>query len=159
MQTIEHSNAQSGRWLANITGLESVEYKLTEPSMPSINSGVTELGGRDDTVLFVPGDRISFDEIQLNFIVDRTFRNYYHCYKWIRGNVNRNDPILRDVTITLLDNQNQPQGVSITYRDCFPINISPPLLDSTGATTDMIVGITLKVSDMEMSHPDDVDVI
>lgn len=155
MQHIEHSNAQSGRWVANITGLESVEYKLTEPAIPSINAGTTELGGRDDVVLFVPGDRISFDEIQLSFIVDKTYRNYYHCYKWIRDNVNRNEPILRDVTITLLDNQSQPQGVSITYKDCFPINVSPPLLDNSGATTDIVISMTLKVVDMEMNHPDD----
>ncbi len=149
----QQTNAHSGRWFATVTELESVEYKLVEPALPSINSGVTELGGRDDAVLFVPGDRIQFDEVSITFFIDELYTNYLSCYAWMRQNVNMNDPKLRDVTIVLMDAQGKPQGVSITYKDCFPINLSPIIPDNSGAVSDMTATLTMKFTDMEFMHP------
>ncbi len=147
---LEHSNAQSNRWFAAIHGLQSVEMKLVDFTLPMLSVGVTDIGGGADTMLTLPGDRLDIDEIQLNFIVDKRYLNYYHCYMWMRENLKLPYPNLRDITISLLDNQNQFQGVTFTYTDCFPIMLAPVNLDAEGTTHDIVMGLTLKVGNMNM---------
>lgn len=148
---IDTTTAQSNRWFASIEGLPSIEYKLVDFSIPMITSGVTELGGKFDVSLVVPGDRMSIDEIQLNFLVDKRYINYYHVYKWLRNNLNAVEPLFKDIDVMMLDNQGLPQGVTFHYIQCYPIMIAPVQLDSEGATTDIVVGLTLKVSDFDIS--------
>ncbi len=153
---IEHSNAQSNRWFAAIEGLQSVEMKLVDFTLPMLSVGITDIGGGADTTLSLPGDRLDIDEIQLNFLVDKRFFNYYHCYKWMRDNLALPYPSLRDITVTLLDNQNQFQGVSFIYTECFPIMLAPINLDAEGTTHDIVMGLTLKVGGMDIHIESDI---
>ncbi|ACV50056.1 gp3 tail completion and sheath stabilizer protein [Delftia phage PhiW-14] len=143
------SNAQSNRWHAVIGGLKEIEYKLLDFTMPNLSNGVTEIPFSGPIALYQPGTRLSVDDLILNFQVDALWRNYLLCSLWLKANVGKDVPIVKDIEINLLDNQNQFTGTRVIYKDCFPFMIGPGLLDAQGAANDVNANVSFKCTDVE----------
>lgn len=147
---IEHSNAQSNNWHCSIETLEGVNFKLFDYTIPMISIGTNRIGNTSERQLVVPGDHIDVDQLQLNFFVEESWKNYIEIYLWMRQCLNTNDPYRRDITIALLDNQKRYQGIAFVYKGCFPINIAPVTLDSSTDNTDLLMGASFEVEDIEI---------
>lgn len=144
----EMSNARSDRWFATIEGLPGIDLKLVDFTLPMISIGETDLGGPTYHRVKVPGDRLEYDEVQLNFLVDKAYGNYFTIFRWLKKNVTSPLHETRDITVHLLDNQGQPQGINITYINAWPIMLAPIALDSGGDTTDIQAALSLKYDDI-----------
>lgn len=147
----DHSNAQSNRWFGIIDGMPGVEFKLQNFTIPEMRIGQNDIMHEGDTIVTFPGDTFYVSDIPLDFIIDVNYHNFFHAYKWMRENVRRNDADVRDVTILMLDNQGNPQGVRLTYQDCFPISLAQPRLDSDGESHDLIATMVLKPNSIAMT--------
>lgn len=152
---IEQSSAQSNRWFATIAGMPEVECKLTDFTLPMISAGTSDLGGPGNTRYEIPGDRISFDELQLNFLVDKKYYNYRLIYDWLMSSTQNVTAIYKDIHVHLLDNQGNPQGVVFQYEDCWPIMMAPIMLDAEGNVNDIVMGLTLKFTNFTISTDDE----
>jgi hypothetical protein len=146
------SNAQSNRWYAVIQGMPEVECKLTDFTLPMMSAGTIDLGGGGKTRLELPGDRISFDELQINFLVDKEYRNYESIYKWLLESTQGTQAIYKNIDVHLLDNQGRPQNIVFRYIDAWPIMMAPIMLDAEGSVTDIVMGITVKYTDFEIGR-------
>ncbi len=149
---VEQSNAQSNRWYADIQGMKEISLKLIDFTMPMISAGMTDLGGPGLVRQYMPGDRIDLDTIQLNFLVDKKFYNWWLLYGWMKQSLNAGETAYKNVTLNLLDNQGRQQGVRMTFVDAWPIMMAPLPLDAVGAVHDLVMGLTLKFNDIIMNY-------
>lgn len=95
-------------------------------------------------VIPVPGDRLSYGDLSLSFIIDEAMNNYIEVYNWIKGltfpnNFNQNDDLksseyglLTDISIVIMNSHKNP-NISISFEDCFPVSLSDITLDTTAS--------------------------
>lgn len=147
----DNSNAQSNRWFAIIDGMPGVEMKLHKFNVPSMSIAPTPLMHEGDTMVDIPGDTFHIEPLVIEFLVDAKYRNFFHVYRWMRSNVAQPSADYRDITILMLDNQGNPQGVQFTYSDCYPIVLSQPDLDSEGEHHDVIASLVMENNGVTMT--------
>ena len=90
----------------------------------------------------IPGDHISFQPLQMQFVVDENMNNYFEVFKWIRGlghpeshaqyaleNKNDNNSFASelqnnysDAVLIVLGSNNVPVR-TFTFVDCFPSSL------------------------------------
>jgi hypothetical protein len=95
-----------------------------------------------------PGDKVTFNDFFVTFIVDEDFKNFLEITKWVTdlgheqslGQYKRiyesDDGIFSDMTVSLLTNKRNANK-RLTMQDAFPYSISDIMLDnsaSDGAT-------------------------
>ena len=68
----------------NIVQLPKVEYFTTEVNLPGITLG-DAIFPTPFTDIPVMGDKITFDNLTVNFIVDEFLENYLSLHEWITG--------------------------------------------------------------------------
>ena len=68
----------------SITKLPDVTYNIQQVSLPQLS-----LGDYDFTNLFatlpIPGNRLTYDPLTIQFLVDEEMRNYISIYNWMIG--------------------------------------------------------------------------
>lgn len=147
----DHSNAQSNRWFAIIDGMPGVEFKIQKFNIPRMQIGSTDTMKEGETMVTFPGDTFYVDDLEIDFIIDENYHNFFYAYKWMRENTRNNNPDVRDVTVLMLNNEGKPQGVRFTYIDSFPISLSTPNLDSDGESHDMVANLVFNTNSVIMT--------
>lgn len=94
--------------------------------------------------LRLPGDKISFEPLIFNFLVQENLANYIEIYNWMIGlgkpnstdqrksfvNSSMNRNIYDDGQLTILTNKNNPIA-RIKFVNCWPTNLSPLTYDAS----------------------------
>ena len=134
---------------------KKVSYFCNQANIPDINLGVavqpTYLKDIDR-----PGDKITFGDLNLRFLVDEDLVNYMEIQNWIRGlgfpesldqfqelkdeNIlgpmgKANDDIYSDGTLQILSSNLIPK-FQVIFRDLFPSNLSTVTFDATDTDID-----------------------
>ena len=127
-----------------------VAFFCNEANIPSLELGIavqpTYLKDIDR-----PGDKITFGDLNLRFLVDEDLVNYMEIQNWIRGlgfpesldqfqelkNENilgpmgkSNDDIYSDGTLQILSSNLVPK-FQVIFRDLFPVSLSTVTFDAT----------------------------
>jgi hypothetical protein len=155
MHEIDYNNAQSNRWYAVIDGFEGIKFRLARFTAPGLSIDNTSIKHEGDVMVTIPGDILNIDPIEIEFIVDAKWRNYFCAYRWMRKNLSLPEPDIRDITLLLLDNQGKPQGTEITYKDCYPISLRSVEFDAAGKTHDIVMSMGITLNDIDMTVRDD----
>lgn len=153
------SNAQSSKWWCHFEKLKGVTFKLQNITLPNISTSPTELGGRGNLGLSVSGDRLVFDDLQFDFLIDSNWCNYNACYRWLIENSTSNLGSVSDCTIHIVNpTSNINNGgkilsnLAFTFTDCFIINLQSVVLDSVNASKDLQCTLTLRFTDMVIAE-------
>jgi len=110
----------------------------------------------------IPGDKIKYEELSINFMVDEDYRSWLSVHDWIRGvtfpttfdeyknlrnqlrssplsqlNAQTDRPQYSDATLTIYTNMNNP-NIRVKFRDCFPISLSS-IVFNTQDNADVII--------------------
>lgn len=64
-----------------------VDFFCQSASIPEVNIGVREVTTPVNDYS-VPGDKISYGDLSLRFLVNEELDNYYEIYKWLKGMAN-----------------------------------------------------------------------
>lgn len=72
---------------------------------------------------WVPGDRVNYGEITVEFIVDSELINYMWIYEWMLQNRNHQNFFAVDTTVTLYTAKNNPIA-TVKFISCFPKTLS-----------------------------------
>ena len=132
-----------------------VAFFCNEANIPSLELGVavqpTYLKDIDR-----PGDKITFGDLNLRFLVDEDLVNYMEIQNWIRGlgfpesldqfqelkdeNIlgpmgKSNDDIYSDGTLQILSSNLIPK-FQVIFRDLFPVSLSTVTFDATDTDID-----------------------
>jgi len=135
-----------------IKKLPNTNYFVQGINLPGINLGETQ----EDSPFVripVPGDHLSFNELQLSFRVDEDMRNYLELHDWLRGlgfpenfqqyktlndqtfnEFGSGEGLFSDASLMILNSAMNP-NIEITFEDAYVSSLSD--LDFTYAATDI----------------------
>ena len=129
-----------------IEALPQTTWFLTSANLPGISLGEVP----QPTPLmptFVPGNDITFEPLNVTFIVDEDLQNWRELYDWLIGLGFPNDyneyksqkanQIHSDATLSLLNSNMQP-NYRILFKDLFPTSLGEVSFDSSSADVDGI---------------------
>lgn len=95
-----------------------------------------------------PGDKLTFNELSCNIILDENLLGYQEMFSWIRrlldtdmdtnvptraqrrGNALQNPPTYADISLSILSSHNN-QTKRIRYIDCVPTSLGDIIFEST----------------------------
>ena len=133
--------------------LPSVQYFCQRISLPTVVLGEThEASPFMNTAL--EGDTITYEAMNLSFIVDEDLQNYREIYNWLTAlgfprdygqfaaleepSSGTEETKYSDLTIVLHTNKSNP-NYRIRFTDCFPTSLSSIQFDATPTGMDPIV--------------------
>ena len=137
----------------NYPNLEFFCQNVTHPGMlmSSVEMPYQKVAG----VPF-PGDKLTFNELSCNIILDENLQGYSEMFNWIRrlldtnldrnvptraqrrGNAMGNPPTYADVTLSILSSHNNLTK-QVRYIDCVPVALGDIVFESTASGTEFIV--------------------
>lgn len=148
-----------------IHNLPNVSYFCQAANIPAIQLGAPTMP-TPLSDLPVPGDKLSYGDLVIRFLVQENMANYTELYNWLIGLGFPNDrqeyknwnesqryrfPAIADKRIGalgnfsdadffILDSDNNP-NVKITYYDVFPVSLEALDFDISTGRADFLVGI------------------
>jgi hypothetical protein len=125
-----------------------VSFYCQSANVPSINLSVASQATRLNFIPH-PGDEISFDDLNIRFLVDEKMKNYVTIHNWIRKlghpeyesdiqdlpGEDLEDKTYSDGILFVLDS-NFNKKFKIVFKDLFPVNIGGLNFDSTYTDTE-----------------------
>lgn len=115
----------------------SVDFFCQKANLPGLTMPFTEVPTRFRTFPIVPGGGVTFDDLQVTFIIDEDLKNYYSIHEWIRRNGNSEQHLDGDGQVKYSNGQliiltsNFVPAFVVDYENLFPINLTPVQFDST----------------------------
>lgn len=142
----------------SITKLPEVTYFCQEVNLPEIQLGIA-----DQVTPFsdakIPGEKLVFGELQIQFLIDEQMANYIAIFNWINGlgfpkdkSQYRNwmeehqlftESTLQqnysDATLAILNSNNNPSK-TVRFIDIFPTSINSLIFNSTSTDVQYLIG-------------------
>lgn len=144
---VENRNfLQPTQFLFTLNKTPKVSFYSNTSNIPSMTLGLVN-HPTPLTDLFEPGDKITFEDFNLRFLVDENLENYLEIYKWIKGlgypesldqiyELQRSEGgLYSDGTLQIL-NSNQRPNFMVKYYDMFPYGLTTLLFDSSLTDSD-----------------------
>lgn len=145
-----------------INALPSVAYFCQSANIPAASVGTATVS----TPLHdfgLPGEKVSFDELLLRFLIQEDMANYRELYDWLigigspedssqytefankhsfrtPGIQSRKTQLVSDAVLMVLDSNNNP-AVRINFQDCYPTSLSGLDFDISTGNTDYFQGL------------------
>lgn len=95
----------------------NVSYFCQNFVMPGV-TGTEAVIARPKLDVYVPGDKISFEPLNITMLVAENMENYVEVFEWMMGNDNSVD----DITLYILSSKNNVNR-TVTFKNAFPTNI------------------------------------
>lgn len=124
-----------------IKRLPNVEFFIQRTSIPGISADPAELPSPFNKTFQTP-DKMTFNNLDLSFIIDENMGNYLEIFNWISGIASPRDfnqykrisesdeGTISDITIQIL-NSHKNLNLEAKFINCFPISLSDINLDTT----------------------------
>ena len=108
------------------------------------------------------GDKLTFNELQANIILDEDMKSYDEMYSWMRRNLDiehvsptkrtaAQPPTMADITLSILSSHNNTTK-TVKYIDCIPTALTDIQFESTtGGESFIIFGASFRFSYFELS--------
>lgn len=115
--------------------IDHLEYTIQKVNLPDItvNNIVQSTRIRD---VPLPGSRIDFSTLSLDFLVDEKMLNYKEIFNWLLSLVEGKSD-LRDLNLHILSSHNNVTN-TIKFVSAFPTNLSSINFDSTLTNTEYV---------------------
>ena len=144
----------------NFPNLEFFCQDFTHPGM--IMNAVEQPLRKLASVPFV-GDKLTFNELLANIILDENMNAYDEMYQWMRRNLDHNEvsqldadlaakrpPTMSDITLSILSSHNNTTK-KVRYIDCMPVALTDIQFQSTASGTEFITfGASFRFSYFEL---------
>lgn len=124
-----------------INDFPEVNYFCQAANIPGISIGAIDVATPLKNVKF-SGDEISYEELNIRFVVDENMKNWLSIYEWIISlgfpskedqekyrRLQNSNKLTQDATLTVLTSNMNAQ-INFIFKDCFPLNLSSINFDS-----------------------------
>ena len=101
--------------------LPNTKYFATGVNIPSVSVAETVQTTRLGANVKVPGDKITFGELSINFIVDENLENWTELYTWMEQTTGSTDPDKFRTLIGSSRNEGQSYDGSVIMNLCTQI--------------------------------------
>tara|TARA_B100001287_G_scaffold261174_1_gene249954 strand:+ start:892 stop:1428 length:537 start_codon:yes stop_codon:yes gene_type:complete len=145
---IDNRNFLSGvGFKFNLTKFPKVDFFSNSARIPELNLELTQQASYLKNI-DVPGERLTYGDLSLRFLVDENMENYISVYNWLKGlgfpestkefaEIIKDSDGLRDPkeafcdgTLSIL-NSNYREVAKVKFKDLFPISLSSLEFDAT----------------------------
>jgi len=126
--------------------LPNTSWYLTSAALPGLSLGEINFPTPLQPTQ-LPGNDVTFDPLEITFIVDEDLNNWRELFDWITGIGFPNDyneyksqkanQIHSDATLSILNSNMQP-NYRILFKDLFPTSLGEVSFDSSSADVDGI---------------------
>lgn len=149
MSILSNKNpASENTFLMTFTMLPKVSFLLQDVDLPGVGFSQSADFHTPRKVLPMPGDTVTYDDLEISFLVDENLENWEELHKWFRGignpytaderenfvqvaqhpsvkplPVKNIGSVMSDGTLTILNSNNRPV-LAIKYLDCWPLRVS-----------------------------------
>ena len=83
----------------------NLEYFISAVSLPTVSLSEAEASFRNYQG-FVPGDQVSYEPLDMTFVLDEDMKNYTEVFDWIQSNAKENVPAKHDIILSVLTSHN-----------------------------------------------------
>ena len=150
--------------------IPTVEYYVRTVNIPGVQFGETVQSAGVGLDAFFPGDKATFDTLEVSFLVDEDLGNFIEIYNWIDSIVPLSDPALygsftgtardnrnrlasvdndlnqySDITLVINTNKNIPNRY-IRFHECFPTALGSIELESGADAEPALVNVSFRFS-------------
>ncbi|ASD50381.1 deoxynucleotide monophosphate kinase [Acidovorax phage ACP17] len=150
---MNYNQALGTSFLLEIPFLEEVNYFCQTAEVP----GLTMAGVDTPFKNFqgaMPSNRIDFDQLNITFLVDEQWTNWYSILEWMKRIRRGNAPLPKemvDITLHLL-NSNKNLNKQLVFRGAFPVMLGTLPLESSVVDVDPLVcSLAFRFQDYEMT--------
>ena len=145
---IDNRNFLSGvGFKFNLTKFPKVDFFSNSARIPELNLELTQQSSYLKNI-DIPGERLTYGDLTLRFLVDENMENYISVYNWLKGlgfpesakefaDLNKDKEGLKDPkqafcdgTLSIL-NSNYREVARVKFKDLFPISLSSLEFDAT----------------------------
>ena len=132
------------------TNYPNLEFFCQDFTHAGVIMNTADLGYKKIAAIPFIGDKLTYNEMIANIILDEDMKAYTEMHDWMRrildeDNVTAIDrfrnanlpPAQSDITLSILSSHNNPV-VRIKYRDCIPTALTDIQFQSTGGGTEFI---------------------
>jgi hypothetical protein len=176
MTQINKSILNKNNFKLLIDKVPNVEYYVRNVTIPGLTFSETEQPAGVGVNAFFPGDKVSFDTLDVNFLVDEDLENFKEIYDWMDSIVPVSNPSLfgtytetaknntnvmasidndlnqySDITLVTNTNKNIPNRY-FRFHDCFPISLSGIELESGAESEPVIATVSLRFTYYEIKN-------
>jgi hypothetical protein len=128
-------------FVVSVKRMPNVQFFTQKASIPSISLNPIERP-TPFKPLYETGDRLTYGDLNLSFIIDEGMNNFIEVFNWMHGiafpdnfdqykNLETGEFGTRsDISIVIMNSHKNP-NIEIAFKDCFPTNLSDVLLDTT----------------------------
>lgn len=145
-------------FLFSVQKLSTLTYFCQQVNLPGITLGAPQFGNPFQTQP-IPGETLTYDTLQIQFLVDSSMENYEAIYNWIvalgfpndyaqyvnfinedqRGVISELAKNYSDATLQILGPNNAPVK-TVQFIDMFPTAIDSLVFQSTANDVQYLVG-------------------
>lgn len=145
----------------SIKRLPFVSYFVQEANVPGLALNPVEQPTPFKPI-YLPGDKIEYNDLSLTVRVDEDMQNYIEIYNWIVGltfpdnfdqyaNLTAGDGLYSDATLLIKTNAKNP-NITFTFKDLFPTSISDIQMSSTESDIEYVTAnITFRHNGFDIS--------
>lgn len=139
----------------------NLEFFLQSFIHPGMIMNSVEVPYKKITGIPFIGDKLTFNELQANILLDEDMKSYDEMYSWMRrildvGNVTAYEasrgtpPSMADITLTILSSHNNLTR-QVRYIDCIPTALTDIQFESTaGGESFLVFGASFRFSYFEL---------
>lgn len=138
----------------------SIAFFCTDVNIPSLTLGSIDLQ-TPFKIIELPGDKLSYGDLQITFRMDEDFTNYFEIYNWIialgfpdnfqqfrklsdNTGTGKKDTLVSDATLTILNSSMVP-NIEVKFQDIFPTTIGDVNFNATDTDVNYITNtVTFK---------------
>ena len=138
----------------NFTRLPNVNFFCQRVNIPAINLGIA-LQTTPFSDMNYEGDKLTFEQMTMNFYVNEDLSNYLEVYNWLISlgfpdnykqfnlkesslNFAANESRTSDMNLILETNKSNP-NFSVVFKDAFPVSMGSIELDTAATSLEPIV--------------------
>ncbi len=145
-------------FMFSVKKLPQINFFCQQVNLPGITLGAPEFGNPFN-VAPIPGETLTYDSLDVQFLVDENMQNYRAIYNWVvalgfpetytqylnfvnSNELNQTSELTKnysDATLTILGSNNKPVQ-NIQFHDTFPVSISSLTFQSTNQDVQYLVG-------------------
>ncbi len=114
---------------------DGVDFFCQSANLPGINVPVTEVPTRFRAFPIIGGGGVTFDDLDVTFIIDESLVNYNSVHKWIRRNGNSEEnhegPVQYSNGQLMIVTSNFNPAFFVDFENLFPISLTTIDFDAT----------------------------
>ena len=167
---INYLQPTSFKLVLDRTNYPNLEFFCQNVTHPGMLVGAAEVPFRKLQGVPLPGDKLTFNELSANIILDEDMQGYTEMYNWIRRTIDTNirnpldrlrdtPPHYADITLHILSSHNNTT-TQIQYQDCVPTSLGDIQFESTsGGDTFITFNASFRFTYFELKSIDSTGAI